>query len=178
MNQDISTILYGKEQIQQEINRISAAISRDYEGKNPLLLCVLKGALIFLADIVRGVTIPMEIDFISISSYGSETVSSGKITERQKPLTNLKDRHIIIVEDIVDSGLSLQYLIEMIREDKPASIATCILLDKPEAHKTNIKIDYLGFSIGNDFVVGYGLDYAEKYRNLPFIGVLKEEIYS
>jgi len=178
MNQDIATVMLSTTQIQEEVRRIGTKISKDYETTYPVLLCVLKGAAVFLSDLIRNITIPIQLDYVSISSYGSDTTSSGKISLRQELSVDIKNRDVIIVEDIVDSGLSLQYLKEYLEKYKPNSIKTCVLLDKPDAHKIDISIDYHGFFIGNDFVVGYGLDYAEKYRNLPYIGVLKKEIYS
>ena len=178
MNKDISTMLLTEDEIREKVHSLGAQISEDYEGKNPILICVLRGAFMFLADLIRNITVPMEIEFLSISSYGNEVKSSGEITIRSKIKRDLKDRHLIIVEDIVDSGLSIEYLENYLEKFEPESIAKCILLDKPEAHLKDFKIEYKGFHVGNEFLVGYGLDYAEKYRNLPYIGVLKKEIYS
>jgi hypoxanthine phosphoribosyltransferase len=178
MNQDITQVLYDEEAIQRRIQEIGNQISADYVDKNPILINILRGGVIFLADLVRNITIPMEMDFMSISSYGDSTVSSGVVKIRKDIDTDICGRHVIIVEDIVDSGLTLEYLIEYLKQHKPASVKTCVLLDKPKAHKVDVEVDYKGFDIGNEFVVGYGLDYAEKYRNLPYIGILKEEIYS
>jgi len=130
-----------------------------------------------LSDLVRSISIPLEIDFMAISSYGSGTSTSGIVKIRKDIDTDVCDRDVIIVEDIVDSGLSLQYIKEYIMKHKPRSVKICVLLDKPEAHKIEVAFDYVGFTVGNEFVVGYGLDFAERYRNLPYIGILKEELY-
>lgn len=177
MIRDISAILLDEETIQKRISELAASISKDYEDKNPIIISVLKGSFIFLADLVRALTIPVEIDFLAISSYGSSTVSSGIVSIKKDLDLDVTNRHVIIVEDIVDSGLSLKYIVDYIAKHKAASVKTCVLLDKPTAHKDVIKIDYKGFDIGNDFVVGYGLDFAEKYRNLPYVGILTEEVY-
>lgn len=177
MNQDIREILLDEGTIHEKVRDIGCQISRDYEGTVPVLVCVLKGAFVFLSDLMRSVTIPAEIDFLSISSYGDSMTSSGVVQFRMDLDTDIAGRDVLIVEDIADSGLSLSFLLEHLRGHKPRSLKTCVLLDKPEAHKMDLQLDYTGFSIGNEFVVGYGLDFAGKYRNLPFIGVLKEEIY-
>jgi hypoxanthine phosphoribosyltransferase len=143
----------------------------------PVFICVLKGAVIFLADLIRYLNIPCEIDFITISSYGDNVVSSGIITIQKDISVDIKNRDVIIIEDIVDSGLSLQFLIKHLAERDPKSVSTCTLLSKPQAHKCEVQIDYLGFDVENEFVVGYGLDYAGMFRNLPFIGILKKEVY-
>ena len=177
MTQDISAILLDEDRIQKRICELAAQISKDYEGKCPVLISVLKGSFVFLADLARSFTIPVEIDFMAVSSYGDSTVSSGVVRIRKDVDLDLTDKDVIIVEDIVDSGLSLSYIIDYIKKHNVSSVRTCVLLDKPEAHEGGISIDYKGFDIGNEFVVGYGLDYAERYRNLPYIGILKEEVY-
>ncbi len=178
MIQDISAILFDERQIQSRIKELGEKISLDYTDSCPVLLCILKGASTFMADIMRAVTVHVEIDFMAISSYGNSTTSSGVVKIKKDVDVNLEGRDVIIVEDIVDSGLSLQYIKEYISKHNPKSVATCVLLDKPKAHKVDSVIEYVGFEVGNEFVVGYGLDYAQKYRNLPFIGILKEEVYS
>ncbi len=177
MNNDISTVLFDEGMIQKRVRELGAVLSRRYADHNPVFICILRGGVIFLSDLVRSITIPIEIDFLSISSYGDSTQSSGVVKIRKDIDTDLSGRDVVIVEDIVDSGLSLQYIIDYLKKHNPASVCTCVLLDKPQAHKIDVEIDYTGFEIGNDFVVGYGLDFAEKYRNLPFIGILKEEVY-
>ena len=155
------------------------AIARDYEGKEPILVCILKGAVMFYADLCRAIPIPMNMDFMAVSSYGNRTKTSGEVEIRKDLSYPIDGRHVIIVEDIVDSGFTLSYLSRVLSNRGAASVRICTLLDKPErrAPGITIKADYYGFTIGNEFVVGYGLDYAEKYRNLPYIGVLKPEIY-
>lgn len=178
MNNDISAILFDERKIQDRIRELANRISSDYMGKNPVLISILKGGFVFMADLARAITIPVELDFMAISSYGSGTVSSGVVKIKKDIDIDLGGRDVIIVEDIVDSGLSLQYIKDYLNKHNPASLKVCVLLDKPAAHKTEVQFDYVGFEIGNEFVVGYGLDYDEKYRNLPFIGILKEEIYT
>jgi len=178
MNCDISQVLFDERRIQDRIKELAHEISTDYNGKNPVIISILKGGFVFMADLVRSITIPIEIDFLAISSYGSGTSSSGVVKIKKDIDIDVTARDVIIVEDIVDSGLSLQYIRDYINKHNPASIKVCVLLDKPEAHKLDVHFEYVGFNIGTEFVVGYGLDYNEKYRNLPYIGILKEEIYS
>ena len=177
MNYDISAILFGERELQARIQEIGTELSKIYADKNPILICILRGAIVFLADLMRYITIPIEIDFMRISSYGASVKSAGVITIKKEIATEIKGRHIIIVEDIVDTGLSLQFLIEHFQKFNPESIATCVLLKKSQTQLTELKIDYLAFTVENEFVVGYGLDFNEKYRNLPYIGILKEEVY-
>ncbi len=177
MNCDISAVLFDERRIQTRIREIGQEINADYNGKVPVVIGVLKGGFVFLSDLVRAITLPLEIDFLAISSYGVGTSSSGVVKIRKDVDIELENRDVIIVEDIVDSGLSLQYIKDYIWKHKPASLRTCVLLDKPEAHKIEISIEYVGFEVGDEFVVGYGLDFAELYRNLPYIGILKEECY-
>jgi hypoxanthine phosphoribosyltransferase len=177
MNYDLSSILMDEHRIQTRVREIGAQITSDYQGKSPVLIGILKGGVVFLADLVRCINMPVELDFLAISSYGSEASSSGVVKIRKDIDTDLSGKDVIIVEDIVDSGLSLQYIKDYIAKHAPASVRTCVLLDKPQAHKLDVSFDYVGFEIGNEFVVGYGLDYNENYRNLPYIGILKEEIY-
>ncbi|MCB5260540.1 MAG: hypoxanthine phosphoribosyltransferase [Candidatus Cloacimonetes bacterium] len=178
MNCDISAVLFDEMRIQNRIREIGQQINHDYESKVPVIIGVLKGGFIFMSDLVRAISIPIEIDFLAISSYGVGTSSSGVVKIRKDIDLDITDRDVIIVEDIVDSGLSLQYIKDYIWKHKPASLRTCVLLDKPQAHKIETTFEYVGFEVGNEFVVGYGLDYAERYRNLPFIGILKEECYT
>ncbi len=178
MIQDISAIMFDERQIHARIKELGEQISKDYCGKYPVLICILKGASTFMADLIRAITIPVEIDFMAISSYGDSRKSSGVVQIKKDVDVNLQDRDVIIVEDIVDTGLSLQYIKDYIGKHQPSSVATCVLLDKPSGHKIEVPVEYIGFTVANEFVVGYGLDYAQKYRNLPFIGILKEEVYS
>jgi hypoxanthine phosphoribosyltransferase len=175
---DISAVLFSEQAIKDRINELAMQISNDYKDKIPVIISILKGGFIFMSDLVRCIEVPVELDFLAISSYGSGTSSSGVVKIKKDIDIDLLGRHVIIVEDIVDSGLSLQYIRDYINKHKPASISVCVLLDKPEAHKMDVSFEYVGFRIGTEFVVGYGLDYNEKYRNLPFIGILKKEIYS
>lgn len=177
MNCDISAVLFDEYKIQTRIREIGLEISNEYKGSMPVMIGILKGGFIFLADLVRSITIPVELDFLAISSYGAGTSSSGVVKIRKDIDIDISGRDVIVVEDIVDSGLSLEYIKDYLWQHKPASLKTCVLLDKPEAHKLEVNFDYVGFNIKNEFVVGYGLDFAEKYRNLPYIGILKEELY-
>jgi len=177
MNCDISAVLYDEYKIQARIRELGVQITHDYNDKNPVLIGILKGGFVFLADLIRSITIPMQIDFLAISSYGSGTVSTGVVKIHKDLDVDINGKHVIIVEDIVDSGLSLQYITDYIGKHNPLSVRTCVLLDKPKAHKIDIHFDFVGFEIGNEFVVGYGLDFNERYRNLPYIGILKEEVY-
>ncbi len=178
MHSDIEYVLFSKEDIDNCLKQLGSRITKDYQGKKPVFICILRGGAIFLSDLIRTVDLPVEIDFFSLSSYGKSTKSSGIVKIRKDIDTDIFNKHVVIVEDIIDSGLTLEYIIDYLHKHQPASVKICTLLDKPDAHKTEVKIDYLGFEIGNSFVVGYGLDYAEKYRNLPYIGVLKKEIYT
>ena len=158
---------------------LGADIQRDYAADGDLLMIgVLKGCAMFMMDLARAITIPLSIDFIAVSSYGASTTSSGVVRLVKDLDTDLAGRHVLIVEDIIDSGLTLKYLREQLLRRNPASLKICTLLNKPERREADVPVDYLGFDIPNAFVVGYGLDYGEKYRNLPFIGVLKPEVYA
>jgi len=167
--------LYTAEEIAARVGELAAEISHDYAGRNPLLVGVLKGAWVFLADLTRRITIPHHCDFIQVSSYGSGTESSGEVRFLADSSIPMTDRHVILVEDIVDTGLTLSNLLNRLKERNPASIAICSLLDKPERRKTPIHIDYLGFTVPNKFVVGYGVDWDERFRHLPYIGYLEFE---
>lgn len=174
----IESVLYTEEQLKTRVAELGAAITRDYQGKeNILLVSVLRGSYIFMADLSRAIDLPVTIDFMAVSSYGSGTKSSGQVEIRKDISMNLEGYHVIVVEDILDSGNTLYYLTDMLRARKVASIAVCTLLDKPARRVKPITADYAGFEVPDAFVVGYGLDYDEKYRNLPYIGVLKPEVY-
>ena len=153
-------------------------LSIDYEGKNPLVICVLKGAFIFMADLVKQIRVPLEIDFMAVSSYGQSTKSSGVVKIIKDLDVPVEGRHILIVEDIIDSGLTLSYLIDVLERRNAKTISVVALFNKPARRTVELEPDYTGYVLPDEFVVGYGLDYAEKYRNLPFIGILKPEIYS
>lgn len=178
LEKDIAKILITQEQLQKRIKEIGDAISRDYAGKDLLLVCILKGGVLFLSDLVRAIHIPHAIDFMAISSYGgARTESSGVVRILMDLNTNIEDRNVLIVEDIIDTGRTLAYILDNLHTRNPASLKICTLLNKPSRREVNVKLDYTGFDIPNEFVVGYGLDYNEVYRNLSFVGVLKPELY-
>lgn len=177
MLNDIERILITEEEINQRIKELAATLDKDYEDKNPIIVCILKGSIHFFSKLTREMKIKLEYDFMSVSSYGANTFSSGKVKLIRDLSTSIEGRHILIIEDIVDSGHTLSYLLEMLGSRKPASIKLCTLLDKKCRRVIPLEADYIGFDIDDYFVIGYGLDYNEYYRNLPFIGVLKEEIY-
>ena len=176
MHQDFERVLFSKQDIEAKVKEIAAKLDKDYKDKNPIVLCILKGSVLFFADIIRAMTIPLEIDFMAISSYGAGTMS-GEVKLVKDLDRSIAGRHVLIVEDIIDTGHTLVYLKKMLNQRKPASIKICALLDKVERREANITVDYKAFDIENEFVIGYGLDYAQRYRNLPEIGVLKREIY-
>jgi hypoxanthine phosphoribosyltransferase len=175
---DIERVLISADQLRVRVAELGAQISNDYYTMDPLLICVLKGGYVFLADLTRHLSIQHAIDFMAISSYGNATVSSGVVAILKDLERDITGRHILIVEDIIDTGHTLAYLTENLRLRAPASVRICTLLSKPSRRKVDLKIDYIGFEIPNEFVVGYGLDYAEHYRGLPFIGVLSPKVYS
>jgi hypoxanthine phosphoribosyltransferase len=175
---DVAEILITAEEIQAKTAELASQISADYEGQNLLLVCILKGGMVFLADLMRHLTIPHEIDFMAVSSYGASTESTGIVRILMDLETNIQGRNVLIVEDIIDTGRTLKYITENLKTRRPASLRICTLLNKPARRTIEIPLDYVGFEIPNKFVIGYGLDYAEIYRNLPFVGVLKAELYS
>ncbi|MGC6768069.1 hypoxanthine phosphoribosyltransferase [Enterococcus sp. LJL128] len=177
LEKDIKNILITKEQITEKTAELGKKLTEDYKEKTPLVVGILKGAVPFLADVVREMDINLEMDFMDVSSYGNATVSSGEVKIVKDLDTNVEGRHILIVEDIIDSGRTLAYLVDLFKYRKAASVKIVTFLDKPEGRVVDIDADYVGFNIPNEFVVGYGLDYAEAYRNLPYVGVLKPEIY-
>lgn len=177
MQDDILSVLYSEAEIKTAVARLGKAIEQDYQGKNPLLIGILKGAIVFMTDLIRSVDDFVEIDFMDVSSYGDAAVSSGEVKILKDLDTSVAGRDIIIVEDIVDSGRTLDYLIKLFQTRAANSVKICALLDKPEGRQTEVTADYIGLRVPNEFVVGYGLDYAEKYRNLPYIGILKPEVY-
>ncbi|RTE02545.1 hypoxanthine phosphoribosyltransferase [Paenibacillus whitsoniae] len=178
MYNDIQDVLYSEGQIQDKIKELGEKLSADYEGKNPLVICVLKGAFIFMADLVKQIRVPLEIDFMAVSSYGQSTKSSGVVKIIKDLDVPVEGRHILIVEDIIDSGLTLSYLIDVLERRNAKTISVVALFNKPARRTVELEPDYEGYELPDEFVVGYGLDYAEKYRNLPFIGILKPEVYS
>ncbi|ALS25729.1 hypoxanthine phosphoribosyltransferase [Paenibacillus cisolokensis] len=177
MLNDIQEVLYDSEQIRAKVKELGNKLSRDFEGRNPLVICVLKGAFIFMSDLVKEITIPLEIDFMAVSSYGQSTKSTGVVKIVKDLDTPVEGRDVLIVEDIIDSGLTLSYLIDVLERRNAKSVTVVTLFDKPARRTVELEADYTGFTLPDAFVVGYGLDYAERYRNLPFIGVLKPEVY-
>ena len=177
MNKDIERVSYNEEQISAAVKALGAQITREYNGKVPVLLCVLKGSSIFHADLIRAVDLPVEVDFIVAKSYGMGAKSSGKLRILKEPDIDIAGRDVIIVEDILDTAVTLSALIHTLSEMKPASLKIAVFLDKNLGYEKAVKADYTCFEAENEFLVGYGLDYAERYRNLPYVGVLKREIY-
>ena len=177
MRQDVQEILFSEEQLKAKVAQLGRQISRDYEGKDLLLIGVLKGSVVFMADLMRQITVPAAIDFMAVSSYGSGVKTSGVVRILKDLDRSIEGKDLLIVEDILDSGMTLSYLRELLQNRGCASVRIVTLLDKPERRKVDIHPDYVGFQIPDAFVVGYGLDYAEKYRNLPFVGVLKPSVY-
>lgn len=178
LHPDVQKLLYTETQLKERIAALGAQLSEDYAGKNPLLVCVLKGAVHFFTELAKTVTIDCAYDFASASSYADGTESSGRIRLLKDIETEVEGRDVIIVDDIIDTGLTLQFLAQLLESRNPASVRTCVLLDKPERRTVDFSADYAGFTIPNVFVVGYGLDYRQRYRNLPYIGILKPEKYS
>jgi len=178
MKDDIASVLLSEEQIRQRVRELGEAISRDYAGKEPVFVGVLKGCFVFMADLMRHVSVPCSIDFMAVSSYGSATTTTGAVKINKDLSQDIEGRDVVIVEDILDSGVTLNYLSGFLQSRKPASIVIATLLDKPSRRRAPVYAKYSGFEVPDAFVVGYGLDYAEKYRNLPYIGILKPEIYS
>lgn len=177
LEHDIEKVLYTQEQLAQRVKELGTQITRDYAGKSPVVVSVLRGSYVFMADLTRAIDLPLSVDFMAVSSYGSGTVSSGQVEIKKDLSDSIEGRDLIIVEDILDSGNTLFYLMDVLQARKPASVRLCTLLDKPGRRVKPITPDYSGFTIPDAFIVGYGLDYAEKYRNLPYIGILKSEVY-
>jgi hypoxanthine phosphoribosyltransferase len=178
LNQDIAEVLLSRERIQKRVQELGAAISRDYRGKDLLMIGVLRGVLFFMADLLRAITIPVSVDFIAISRYGPSERTRGVVRLVKDLEEPIEKRHVIFVEDIVDTGFTLNYMLKLLRTRQPASLELCVLLDKPRLRLLDLDIAYKGFEIPDRFVVGYGLDYRQLYRNLPYIGVLKPEVYA
>lgn len=177
MKDDIKKVLIDENELKAIVKRLGAEITADYLGKDVLLIGVLKGSVIFMADLMREIDVPCNIDFMAVSSYGNGTESSGRVKINKDLDNDIQGKDIIIIEDILDSGKTLYYIRDILSARRPASIRICTLFDKPERREADIKADYVGSLVPNEFIVGYGLDYSEYYRNLPFIGVLKEEVY-
>lgn len=167
-------ILISRDEIAKAVNRLAWEIKRDYQGKKPLLIGVLKGSFVFMADLIRRLDLPLEIEFIKLSSYGSARESSGKVKVVQGLQTPIKGRDVLVIEDIVDTGITTSFLLDYLRKKKPASLKLCALTDKPSRHKVPVSVDYLGFTVPDKFIVGYGLDLDERFRNLPDIYALED----
>jgi len=178
ISRDIDRVLIDEQQIAAKVAEMAETISRDYAGKDPVLVAVLNGAVVFLSDLIRRLRIPVTIDFVKWSSYGDATRSSGVVRILKDLDESIEGRHVLIVEDIIDTGLTLHYLLENLRSRAPASVKVIALLDKPSRRRVEVRADYQGFDVPDAFVVGYGLDYAGRYRHLPYIGVLKPDVYA
>ena len=177
MHNDLEKVIFTKEEIQQKVKEIAAQLNEDYKGEEVIFVCVLKGSLPFFADLVREVDFPVTFDVICVSSYGAGTNSSGKLNIKLDSAVSFENKHVLIIEDILDTGNTLYNLMNHFKNKNPKSMKLCCLLDKPSRRLRDINADYCGFEIPDEFVVGYGLDYDEKYRHLPYIGVLKPEVY-
>ncbi len=175
MDANLVDIMYTEEEIKNTVKKLGEKITNDYKGQSLLVVGILKGAFIFMADLVRSIDLPLEVDFMSVSSYGMSTISSGEVRINKDLDFSIKDKHVLIVEDIVDTGLTLNYIKNILQKREPQSVEICCLLDKPSRRKVDIPLAYIGYSIPDEFVVGYGLDYAEKYRNYPAVCILKTE---
>ncbi len=178
MMPDVKEVLIPSKDIQEKVRALGERITQDYQGERPLLVGILRGAVVIMGDLMRCIDLPCEIDFMDISSYGSGTSSSGVVRILKDLDENITGRHVIIVEDIVDTGLTLSYLIKSLRQRQPASLEICAILAKPSRRRVELEVKYLGFEVPDEFVVGYGLDYAGAYRNLPDICVLKPEVFT
>ena len=177
MHEHVESILYSEEQLRQRVKELGAQITADYAGKEPVLASVLRGSYIFMADLTRAIDLPVTVDFMAVSSYGAGTKSSGQVEIKKDLSDSIEGRDLIIVEDILDTGNTLSKLVAELKSRNPASLKLCVLLDKPERRVRPLEADYVGFTIPDAFVVGYGLDYDEKYRNLPYVGILKPSVY-
>lgn len=174
---DVEEVLLTGDEVQARVVELGAQLAADYKGRDPVLVSVLKGSIIFLADLVRAMPIPLSIDLMEVSSYGASTETSGQVRILKDLSSSIEGREVIVVEDIIDTGLTLNYLLRYLHDKGPASIRICCLLDKPARRLAPIEIDYRGFTIPDRFVIGYGLDYGERYRNLPYVGVLRPSVY-
>lgn len=177
LEQDIERVLVSQEQLQARVAELAARISRDYRGRHLLVVGVLKGAFMLVADLVRNLDVPVQVDFIAASSYGSASRSSGVVRVLKDLDRDIRGQHVLLVEDVLDTGLTLDYLLRSLRARQPASLEACVLLAKPAAPRVGVSVRYKGFDVPDGFVVGYGIDYAERYRNLPYVAALKPEVY-
>ena len=177
MHNDIQEVLLTEQMLKDKVAELGAQITRDYADKEIFAIGILRGAVVFMADLIRAIERPVQIDFMAVSSYGMQADSSGIVRILKDLDSSITGKHVLIIEDIIDSGQTLSYLIKNLNERKPASIQLCTLMNKPERRKVDLPVKYVGFENPNEFVVGYGLDYAEKYRNLPYLGILKRSVY-
>jgi hypoxanthine phosphoribosyltransferase len=177
MREKVEKVLISENELANKIKEMGKAMTKDYKGKDLFVVGVLKGANIFMSDLIRKIDLPMQIDFMAVSSYGMSTESSGTVRILKDLDFSIEGKDVLIVEDIIDSGLTLKYLTRILMERKPSSLKICTLLDKPDRRKVELIVDYIGFKIPDAFIVGYGIDFAESYRNLPYVAVLKEEVY-
>ena len=177
MREDIQEILYSTETLNKRVTELGEQITKDYAGKNLMVIGILKGSNIFTSDLVRAINLPLEMDFMAVSSYGNATESSGIVRILKDLNQSIENYDILIVEDIIDSGLTLRYLKDYLLARNPQSVKICTLLDKPSRRKAQVEVDYIGYEVPDEFIVGYGIDYAERYRNLPYIGILKRSVY-
>ena len=173
--EQIGKILIDEEKIMKRVAEMGTEITRDYQGKELVVICILRGGVIFMSDLVKQIKLPLFMDFMAVSSYGMSTKSSGVVRILKDLNEDIEGKDVLIVEDIVDTGLTLHYLVDYIKSRKPKSVKVCCFLDKPSRRKVDVRADYVGFEIPDEFVIGYGLDYAQKYRNLPYVSVLEEE---
>ena len=178
MNNDIKEVLFSEDELGDKVRQMGAKISKDYFGRELILIGVLKGSVIFMSDLLRSISIPCKMDFMAVSSYGTSTETSGVVRILKDLDFEIQGKDVLIVEDIIDSGVTLKYLIKYLSARKPNSLEIACLLNKPDRRRVEIDVKYLGYDVPDHFLVGYGLDYAEKYRNLPFVGILKDEIYT
>ena len=178
MREDVKEILFDENQLAEKVKELGSRISEDYKGKDLLVVGVLKGSVLFAADLIKNITIPCEIDFMAVSSYGNSTETSGVVRILKDLDHSIEGKHVLLVEDIVDSGITLSYLLKYLKARRAESIEIVSLLNKPERRTADLEVKYIGFEVPNEFIVGYGIDYAEKYRNLPYIAILKEEVYN
>jgi hypoxanthine phosphoribosyltransferase len=177
MNNDIKEVLFSEDELRDKIRQMGAKISNDYSGKELILIGVLKGSVVFMSDLIKEITIPCKMDFMAVSSYGNSSETSGVVRILKDLDFDIQGKDVLIVEDIIDSGVTLKYLMKYLSARKPSSLEIICLLNKPERRKVDIDVKYLGYNVPDYFLVGFGLDFAEKYRNLPYVGILKEEIY-
>ncbi|MBE7042582.1 MAG: hypoxanthine phosphoribosyltransferase [Ruminococcaceae bacterium] len=177
MDQMVEKILITEEEITRRVKELGEEISKDYAGEEVMVLCVLKGAFVFASDLIRAISLPASINFMCLSSYGSGTTSSGKVQVTKDLDCPVEGKHVIIAEDVIDSGNTLHFLVDYLKEKGATSVDVCAIFDKPSRRQVEVEVRYIGFEIPDEFVIGYGLDYAENFRNLPYLGVLKREVY-